>query len=116
MTEPANEPVPPEALPEDAAKAISALNRPELRAAIDFAQRRDRYLRPEATNQIEPGPGEEIVRIEERPSHTLVAKLQPCADGCSDCPHGPYLYHVREVTRPDGDSRLHWSYIGPDET
>lgn len=115
MTDEDQEPVPPEALPTEVADALSTLNRAELRAAIDFAQKRSQYLHPEVMDQIEPGTGEEIVRIEEQDSYTLVSKLQPCAEGCAECPHGPYLYHVREVTRTDGDSRLQWSYIGPDE-
>jgi hypothetical protein len=35
-----------------------------------------------------------------------------CPDGCEDCPHGPYLYHVTEEPLPDGDTRTHWSFIG----
>lgn len=32
----------------------------------------------------------------EHDGYTEMAKRQPCADGCPDCPHGTYLYHVRE--------------------
>lgn len=116
MTDVGQEPEPPGDLPTDVAEALSSLSKPELRAAIDFAQKRRRHLQPEVTDQIEPAPGEEIVRIEEQTSYTLVSKRQPCAGGCAECPHGPYLYHVRRVSRPEGDSKLQWSYIGPDES
>lgn len=115
MSDGDQEPEPPSDLPADVADALSRLSNSELRAAIDFAQKRRRHLHPEVTDQIEPAPGEEIVRIVEQASYTLVSKRQPCAEGCAECPHGPYLYHVREVSRPDGDAKLHWSYIGPDE-
>lgn len=63
--------------------------------------------------EIEPGPGEEIVRIGERPGYTMVVKRQPCAEGCRNCPHGPYLYHVREEPRPEGGQKLQWTDLGP---
>jgi hypothetical protein len=41
-----------------------------------------------------------------------MAKRQPCADGCPDCPHGTYLYHVREEKLLDGDTNHHRTFLG----
>lgn len=105
-------PVPPEELPPDAVEILDDLNEDELRAAIDYAQARERSIHPGVTDQIEAQEGEELIRVEERSGYTEVVKKQPCFDGCDDCPHGPYLYHVREEQLPDGESKLHWTYLG----
>lgn len=70
------------------------------------------HARHEPTLQIEPRPGEEIVRMVDEGTYTLVAKKQPCGDDCPDCPHGPYIYHVRSEEHPDGKTRLHWIFLG----
>ena len=70
----------------------------------------DRHPRAE---EFTPQPGEEIVRITEQEGYTEVVKREPCGNDCNECPHGPYVYHVREETTPDGSTRLHWSFIGP---
>lgn len=63
--------------------------------------------------QIEANEGEEIVSVTEHDGYTAVVKRQSCADGCADCPHGPYLYHVQRERGLTSDEDLHWSYIGP---
>ncbi|WP_254536527.1 hypothetical protein [Halomarina litorea] len=65
------------------------------------------------SSQIEAEEGEELVHVTEHDGYTAVVKQQPCTTGCEDCPHGPYLYHVRRETGPEGNESLHWSYIGP---
>lgn len=91
---------------------VDELHEPELRALIDYAGKRQQYLHTAVSEQIEPAPGEEIVRIEERAGYTEVVKREPCGEDCSDCPHGPFLYHVREETRPNGEQHLHWEFLG----
>lgn len=108
----AERPVAPSTLPDDIVEAIDNLNEAQLRAVIDYAQDRMRFVHPSVTEQIEAREGEEIVRIEERNGYTEVVKRQPCAEGCTNCPHGPYLYHVNEEQRPDGSAHLHWTYLG----
>lgn len=105
-------PVPPEDLPPEAVEVLDELNEAELRAAIDYARARKRDIHPRVTDQIEAHEGEELIRVEERDGYTEVVKKQLCSDGCDDCPHGPFLYHVREEQVPDGESQLHWTYIG----
>lgn len=105
----------PEAPPElstHTVEVIDQLDEEELRSIIDYARERREYIHPDITDQIESGPGEEIVRIEERTGYPEVVKKQPCAKGCDECPHGPFLYHVREESRPEGGISLHWDYLG----
>ncbi|WP_166035512.1 hypothetical protein [Halorussus pelagicus] len=47
--------------------------------------------------------------------YTEVVKEQPCAEGCENCPHGPYLYRVRvrPPVEPDAEPTLRWDLMGP---
>ena len=105
-------PAPPPNLPAELVELLDGLDETELQAAIDYAQARRRFVHSDVTDRIEARPGEEILRVEERDGYTEVLKRLPCAEGCADCPHGPYLYHVYEEQRPEGGSRLHWTYLG----
>ena len=91
---------------------LEALDESELRAVIDYSQERLRAYHADVTASIEPREGEEIVRIEDQGRYTQVVKRQPCAEGCPDCPHGPFLYHVRQERQLDGSTSLHWVYLG----
>lgn len=106
-------PEPPQALPSDVVAVVDRLDETELRAVIDYAREREKYLHPTMTDQIETAPGEEILEVEERSGYTEVLKREPCGEDCGECPHGPYLYHVREQEGPDGETKLRWSYLGP---
>lgn len=99
-------------VPEPLAEELASLDDAALRSAVSYGQA---LLadRSEPTAGVEAAPGEEIVSIDDRGGYTLVAKRQPCADGCDGCPHGPYLYRVR-AEPPTGDETrtLHWSFLG----
>lgn len=112
MGEETEEPVAPSALPAAAVDVVDQLDEQELRAVIDYAQQRQQHLHPTITERIEPGPNEEIVRMEERSGYVEVVKKEPCGEDCADCPHGPYLYHVQEEEHPEGETHLHWVYLG----
>lgn len=105
-------PIAPSTLSKEAVAALDNLSETELRAAIDYARDRLRFIHPSTINRIEAQEGEEIVHIEERNGYTEVIKHQPCPETCNECPHGPYLYHVHEEQHPDGSTHLHWSYLG----
>ncbi len=101
-------------VPNDLAEALSRLDESELRTVISYA--RSLLPRtPTVKELLEEGEGEEILEVEEQDGYTKVVKRQPCADGCEECPHGPYLYHVRVEKYPetDGKASLHWEFIGP---
>lgn len=91
---------------------LKGLQEHELREVVHFAQGRIRELQAPVSDTIEPAPGEEILSVEERPECTEVIKSEPCGEGCSECPHGPYLYHVYEEVKPDGRTSLHWVFLG----
>lgn len=111
MTQPSDSPSPPEDLPAEIASTLETLDIHDLRETIVYAQEL-LQARHESTLQIEPRPGEEIVRMVDHGSYTEVAKRQPCGNDCPDCPHGPYVYHVRPEKHSDGTTRLHWTCIG----
>ncbi|MFC7058335.1 hypothetical protein [Halovenus salina] len=113
MPEDNAEPEAPSLLSPALVETLDNLDEAELRAVIDYATERQDFLHTAVADNIEPGTGEEIVSIEEQVGYTEVIKREPCDDGCDECPHGPFLYHVREETRPDGDTKLHWHYLGP---
>ncbi|WP_458210461.1 hypothetical protein [Haladaptatus sp. NG-SE-30] len=99
-------------LPESIAEELAILDDVTLREVIDYAQTLlDERLPPKVL--IETAAEEEIVSISDRFGYTLITKTQPCADGCADCPHGPYLYRVRiEGSVVGGNPALHWSFLG----
>ena len=106
------EPTPPDALPATVVEMIGQLDDAELQALIDYAQEWYEYAHLSLSDQIEAASGEEIIRIEEYPEYTLVVKRQPCGMDCDDCPHGPFLYHVQEEPRLEGEPKLRWRYLG----
>lgn len=111
MTNHTNNPTPPKGLSDDLVKELHTLNADELRKTIIHAQE---LLNEEEEHPpiIEAEPGEDIIDITEHPRYTEVIKRIPCGDDCSECPHGPYLYHVSEEPRPTGDKKLHWEFLG----
>lgn len=94
----------PPNLPEDLAERLSQLDASELRAVISYS--RSLLPRPPTVEDLlEERPGEEILDVTEEAGYTKVVKTQPCAEGCDECPHGPYLYHVRVEQRPGRGNR-----------
>lgn len=104
-------PTPPDVLPASLATELSALDDEGIRAVLDYGQTL-LNARIEPASRIEAGPNEEIVSIEDHGTHTAVIKRHDCADGCDECPHGPYLYHVKSEKQLSGKEELHWTYIG----
>lgn len=111
MTNPPEEPTPPEGLPEALSAELGELTPDELRKTIIHAQELLQF-HDETEFPIELEPGDDILRVTEHEGHTEVVKQVYCQEHCDDCPHGPYLYHVTEEPQPDGETRMHWSFIG----
>ncbi|RDI71612.1 hypothetical protein [Halopelagius longus] len=99
-------------LPDGLVAELEGLQLHQLREVVHYAQGRIRELQAPLSDKIEAAPGEEILATEERPEYTEVIKSEPCGEECSDCPHGPYLYHVYEEVKPDGRTSLHWVFLG----
>lgn len=111
MSRSSDSPTPPEDLPSEMKDALEELSDGELRKAIVYAQEL-LNAHEERSFPIEPAPEEDILRIAEKELYTEVVKKVPCKEGCEDCPHGPYLYHVTEETLPNGETELHWRFLG----
>ncbi|MFC7173611.1 hypothetical protein ACFR97_03750 [Haloplanus litoreus] len=111
MTDSSDAPTPPEGLPDSLASELARLTPEELRNTIVHAQELLQFHQ-ETTSPIEPGPREDIIRVTEHEGYTEVVKQLSCVEGCDDCPHGPYLYHVSEEARPEGETHLHWTFMG----
>lgn len=105
------DPTPPDVLPSSIATTLSKLDDESLRAVLDYGQAL-LNSRIDPASKIEAGTNEEIVSIEDHGTHTTVIKRQDCTDGCDECPHGPYLYHVQSERYVTGEKDLHWAYIG----
>jgi len=101
----------PDDLPEGLATTLRELDTHDLRETTLYAQRL-LQSRHERTERIEPLPGEEILEVTEYPEYTKVVKRQPCGNDCSECPHGPYVYHVTRERNIDGEEQLRWVLIG----
>ncbi|WP_424005548.1 hypothetical protein ACOZ4I_19435 (plasmid) [Haloarcula salina] len=111
MTDSSDAPTPPEGIPDRVVAELNELTPDELRNTIIHAQELLQF-QEESSSPIEPGPGEDIIRVTEHEGYTEVVKQYSCTEGCDDCPHGPYLYHVREEPRPEGGTHFHWTFLG----
>ncbi|GAA0718702.1 hypothetical protein J2744_001525 [Halorubrum trapanicum] len=111
MTDTSERPTPPEGLPPNLVNALTDCSPGELRKAIVHAQELLHY-HGEAELPVAAEDNEDIVRVTEHEGYTEVVKQFRCADGCDECPHGPYLYHVTEEPQPDGSHKVHWSFMG----
>lgn len=104
---------PPSDLPGDLVERLSRLDESELRNLISYAKSLLPPT-PTVTELLEAREGEQINDVEEQDGYTKVLKSQPCAYGCDECPHGPYLYYVRVEKYPESraEPSLHWEFIG----
>ena len=96
----------PDILPQDASDAISDLGEEELRAAIEYARSRLRQVHLDTPDQVDEESDDSILKVRDEGLYTVVIRQDP---GLKK----PSLYHVREEVTSDGESRLHWEYIGP---
>ncbi|MEF8813205.1 MAG: hypothetical protein V5A55_05245 [Halovenus sp.] len=108
-------PTPPEGLPDDIVADLDQLTPEELRKTIIHA-RELLQSHEEVESPVGPNAGEDIIRVDEREGYTEVVKQVTCGEGCEDCPHGPYLYHVREEQRPEGGTHTNWTFLGEVES
>lgn len=99
-------------LPDELVAELSDLDRTALRSLRSFATAQLVGSRRSVEELLEPRPGEELVDVRESETLTLVRKTQPCLDGCDDCPHGPFLYAVRERTHDEREPTTDWCCLG----
>lgn len=106
-----SEPTPPDELPLSIVEKLKEFDNQSLRATIGYGQAL-LSSRSDKTSAIEAKPGEEILSTEDKGTYISVIKLQNCTDGCEDCPHGPYLYHVTPEKNINHEENYHWTFIG----
>lgn len=111
MADEPDDPTLPDTVPSSFAETLDDLDDDQLRQTAEYVQSLMSRSQP-VSDEIEAAPGEEIVRITEHDTYTGVVKREPCAEGCEQCPHGPYLYTVRRERSPHGEDALHWTYVG----
>lgn len=111
MSQDSDAPTPPDGLPDSTVAELNDLSPENLRKTIVHA-RELLQLEKEYPSPVKPTPGEDVIRVAEHDAYTEVVKTVSCNEGCRDCPHGPYLYHVSEEQRPEGGSHTHWRFIG----
>ncbi|WP_254537582.1 hypothetical protein [Halomarina litorea] len=102
-----SDPTPPVDLPSDVADCLRGLDGHDLREAIVYAQELLR-ARSEQLPDVEPGAGEEVVRVLEHEGYTEVHMRHQRDDGASGA---VYVYHVTTEPHRDG-KRRHWSLVG----
>jgi hypothetical protein len=99
------------AIQDSVAETVADADKATLRDIVDFVQRELAERRRDLLD-VDPKPGEEVVGVSEERGYTRVVLRQPCAEGCDDCPHGPYRYHVRTEQSPEREDSLPWSFLG----
>lgn len=99
-------------LPADLAATLQETDPETLRRVRSYVQTllEDRSSVPREA--LTTSPDEELLRAVEREGYTAVVKRRNCREGCPDCPHGPYLYHVTTEVRPDGERHQNWTLLG----
>ena len=111
MTDSSRTSEPPEGLSDRVVADLEGLSPKDLRKAIVFA--RELLQSHEATDfPTDLEADVDVLRVTEHEGYTAVVKQHFCEEGCDDCPHGPYLYHVTEESLPDGTHKTHWSFVG----
>lgn len=98
-----------ERLPDDLLAAVRTLDEGELRALIDFTQDRLREVHPAISDRIDENSHQEIVQVGE--GQAKVLRHEPLE--ADDDREIPVLYLVTEESTPEGETRLHWTYLGP---
>lgn len=96
-------------IPESLLRQLEQCSDRELRTVVHHAQRLLRERRP-STTDVEPRPGEELVRVEDLGDFTLVVVERPDESGTA---RGPFAYRVTyEPPVDDGEGTVEWHYLG----
>ena len=107
-------PSPPPGLPRRIATQLRTLDDHTLRETISYlGDVLEAHHHQALEQEIEAIPDHELVRVTDHEGYVEVVRGHRCAEGCSECPHGPYLYHVSSVRHPEGEETLQWDLIGP---
>lgn len=125
MTNSADDPVPPERLPESLLAEVDSLSGGELDALLSYVEERVESDQSSLRADIEASAAGEVIDVERDGLHALV-RAHPPADGTGDDQDEAgidtdttsvdtdviSLYHVRREYLADGTESLHWAYLG----
>lgn len=100
---------PSEHLPDGLIEEVDALEIPELRALISYAEQRVESLPTSLAEEIEADASGELLGIETHEAYALVRMRPP---GPDDETEPAALYHVSRERGIDGEESLHWAYLG----
>ena len=101
-----------ERLPDDLLSAVRALDEDELRTLVDFTRRRIEEAHPGISDRIAPDRRQDVIRVEEEDGLARVLRRESVDDDADD-EDVPVLYLVTEERTPEGETNLHWTYLGP---
>lgn len=112
MGDDADDPTPPDTLPETLIQRIDALELPELRVLLSYVEQRIESLRTPLEAEIKAETTGDILEIENHGAYSLVKKHPPNPNGPGVNTEITSLYHVRREPQLDGAESLHWAYLG----
>ncbi|SEW13135.1 hypothetical protein [Halobacterium jilantaiense] len=97
-------------VPEQVRTVLDDCSDRELRAVVEYAQRR-LGAKPSLTDAIKAREGEELVRTEDHDGYTIVVVERPAETGADS---GPFAYRVQYEPDVDGASagKYRWHYLG----
>lgn len=101
-----------EQLPEDLLDAVRSLDERELWLLVEFAHRRIQVVHPSISEQIEERERQEVIQVSEENGLARVLRREPASDA-REREEVLVLYLVTEERTPDGETNLHWRYLGP---
>lgn len=112
MSNSAEDPTPPDNLPDALIQAIDSLGRSELKSTLSYIERRIDALRTPIEEEIKATAAGEVLTIENHGAYALVRKHPPNSDGPGVDTDRVSLYHVWREPQMDGTESLHWAYLG----
>lgn len=108
----AGPPSPPDEVPTELANELAALNRSTLHAVRSYVSELLSSDWSPLVEDINESASGEIIDIEPHGGYAMVQKHPPKPDGSGVDRNITSLYHVQREKHPDGETSIHWAYIG----
>lgn len=102
----------PDGIPEELIKQLDSLDRDTLDRVQSHIEDLLESHGPPTEEEIKADTAGEVLEIKPQGGHALVRKHPPNPDGPGPNQSIVSLYEVRRERYPDGDTGLHWAYIG----
>lgn len=102
----------PDSVPDALLAQVNELDRTELQELLSYLEERIDALHPPLEEAITADTAGEVLDIEHHGGYALVRIHPPNPDGPGVQSDVVSVYHVRREQHPDGETDLHWAYIG----